>query len=144
MINLRIKKTHIALILSIATFALISCEDFSLQPQNRRLDGQWTCQENHSEEGSLTYTITIDTDERDSTKIYLYNFLDLQQSPQIPVYAYAYIKANSVSIPNQTIAGHTVEGTGTINQEYSKITLSFTDNLYGKQKWNVNSTLTKK
>ena len=83
------------------------------------------------------------TDERDSTVIYIYNFMNLENNPSIPVYARANVNGTSIQIPRQTISGHTIEGSGFIQSNYTKISLDFTDDLYGGTPWDVNTIYTK-
>lgn len=121
---------------------LASCDEL-INPSNNSLDGVWKCSEVHQEEGTMSYDVTIDTDESDSTVIYIYNFMNLETNPNVPVYARAKINGNSIQISRQTISGHTIEGTGYIETNNTKITLDFTDDLYGGTPWDVTSTYTK-
>ena len=58
------------------------------------------------------------------------------------LFIYARVFGNSISIPQQTIEDHTIEGSGTISS--STITLEFTDDLYGGVPWNATATLTRR
>ena len=134
-------KTSLFFILSTIVFS--SCEELILPSNTSQLQGTWKCEETHEEEGSSTYNVEIDIDESDSSIVYFYNFLNLENSPSVPVSLKARVSGNRITINSQNIAGHQVEGSGTINSTYSKITLNFLDDVYGGTPWNVSATLTK-
>ncbi|OQA99981.1 MAG: hypothetical protein BWY22_00166 [Bacteroidetes bacterium ADurb.Bin217] len=136
------KSLFLKVLLFLFVLFLVSCDEL-IGPSSTSLDGVWKCSEVHEEEGTLSYDVTIDTDERDSTVIYIYNFMNLESNPNVPVYARATVSGTSIQIPQQTISGHTVEGSGYIQSNNTKITLDFTDDLYGGTPWEVNSTYTK-
>lgn len=119
-----------------------SCDEL-VNPNSNSLNGVWKCSEVHQEEGTLSYDVSIETDEQDSTVFYIYNFMNLESNPNVPVYARAKVNGTSIQIPQQIVSGHTVQGSGYIQSNYTKITLDFTDDLYGGVPWDVNATYTK-
>ena len=134
-----IKKT-LGFLVIIAFFT--SCDQI-LTPTQNAIDGSWNCVEQHEEDGQSNYTVQIDYDQSDSTIIYISNFLNLETNPNIPVEVRARVSGSSITIPQQTVGGHTVVGNGTIQLGFSKINLQFTDDLYGGSPWQVTATLTK-
>lgn len=120
-----------------------SCDEIITPSSQQELNGVWKCTEQHEEDGQNFYDVEIEVDETDSTTFYIYNFLNLEGNPSTQIYATAHISGNYISIPHQTIGGHTIEGSGNINANYTTINLNFTDDLYGGTPWNVSATYSK-
>jgi hypothetical protein len=124
------------------TLIFTSCDPLLL-PSDANLTGTWKCSEQHEVDGNSYYDVEIETDNMDSTTIYIYNFLNLEQNTSVPRYITAHVNGNSISIPNQSIAGHTVEGSGNLSSDYKTIYLDFTDDIYGNDPMQVTATLSK-
>lgn len=138
-----------SLIFKIVLFAsllllCLSCGELFTNTDLSNLQGEWSCSEKHDYDGYSTYDISIDIDEADSTTILVYNFLNLETNPTLPRYVRMSVIGNSITIPYQSIGNHFVEGSGEISDDFKKISLTFTDNLYGNSEWNVTSNYTKK
>lgn len=131
------------LFISIIGILFASCDEVITTTNENQINGAWKCNEQHEEDGQNYYDVEIEVDESDSSTIYIYNFLNLESNPSSPVYVRAKLQGNNITINEQIVAGHTVEGSGTINSDYTKIYLDFTDDLYGGSPWNVSATYTK-
>lgn len=104
---------------------LQSCEDF-LNPDPstpaQKLKGTWQVVENSIEFGEQQYLVEFYPESNDSASIKIYNFFGLGSWS----YVTADISNQTLSIPSQTEEGYTILGTGTINEEFTEISLDFT------------------
>ncbi|MFO7868997.1 MAG: hypothetical protein R6U95_06845 [Bacteroidales bacterium] len=121
----------------------ISCE-MLIQNTNNDLSGEWKCTESHEKEGERTYIVDISYENQDSSRIRIYNFMNLDStSLYSSTYIHASVSGHSITIPRQEIDDRTVWGNGTINSSYSSIKLLFNDDLFGGDPFDVSATLTK-
>ena len=124
------------------SFIISSCDPIG-DKSTSAIDTSWKCVETHSEDGTHNYYVDIEYKQGDSSTIYIYNFLNLDQNVNTSVYAKAYISGFSITLPQQTIDGHSVNGSGAISPDYNSIRLDFTDDIYGGNPANVTAELTR-
>lgn len=125
--NLKIYFSITALSLVILSSCTIEDPNFD---ERDDFTGSWICSEQSTIYGNSNYNVNITKHSTDTTKILIGNFYQLGSSHQ----ASAIVSGNSFSIPNQTIDGNTVFGSGqlvggNINLSYSVNDGSATDNV---------------
>jgi hypothetical protein len=77
------------------------------------LEGSWTCKET-IDGSSSSFTVTISLSDTDS-KIYIDNF------NQLDIRVYALISGSSLTIPQQTVDGFKISGSGTVSSDNQTI-----------------------
>lgn len=117
-------------IIAISLVILSSCgiEDPNFDERDD-FTGEWTCNEQSSIYPNSNYQIYITKHSTDTTKILIGNFYQLGTVHK----ATAIVTGTSLSIPNQTLDGHTIFGSGNLvgndlNLSYSVNDGSATDN----------------
>jgi hypothetical protein len=84
--------------------------------------GTWTVNETSSLYGTNNYTVTISYDPNNSTQVLISNFYHFGMEFN----AYAITTINSITIPQQEVCNHNVQGTG--QRDKNKITWNYTVN----------------
>ncbi|MFH0864666.1 MAG: hypothetical protein V1904_00620 [Bacteroidota bacterium] len=110
------------------TCFLVSCDPDDNNPPDDtdprdKFVGSWSCNENSSQNGISTFTVTISLNTGNSTQIYLSNFYGLTSNQ-----VYAVIAGNSATIPSQTVSTFTINGSGTMSSANTKIDWSYNVN----------------
>lgn len=114
-----------SILLAFMALYIVGCE---LEKENSySLEGDWICKEDHSELGLSTYSISIEVDATDSTKIRIYNFLNLGNSINSNLFVRATLSGRSINIPKQKVEKHEVTGNGTVSASFNSIDLNYTD-----------------
>lgn len=119
--------------------AVASCEELGdeLSPRDNIVD-TWKCIETDSSNGNDTFLVEIESESLNLNGIRIYNFNHLGDNFAVK----ATVTSFSISIPNQTVGGFTISGSGTVNSNYERITLKYSvDDGGGKE--NYNAVLTK-
>jgi len=117
-----------------------SCEFDDLGVANS-IEGVWSVQEEHEDLGVNAYQVEILVSPEDPNEVHIYNFLHLGNGLSTNIFATALVDGNELIIPQQTIDGHTISGTGVISSGRDEIQLSHTDN-YGSGNAQVDATYT--
>lgn len=114
-------------ILASLTSLLVSCDPDDNPPDDTdprdKFVGSWSCNENSSENGISTFTVTITLNTGNSTQIYLSNFYGLTSNK-----VYAVIAGYSATIPSQAVSNFTISGSGTMTSTNTKIDWSYNVN----------------
>lgn len=113
--------TAILLLLIVA-----ACEDDSRNVTGK-LPGTWFCEETSSTYGKATYYVEITRTALSDNEIILDNFYHLGTGVKVN----ALVDLDYLEIPEQTISGFTISGTGKISEDGQKITITFTANDQG-------------
>ncbi len=121
-------------------FLFNSCEFDDLGVANS-IEGVWSVQEQHEDLGVNAYQVEILVSPEDPNEVHIYNFLHLGNGLSTNIFATALVDGNELIIPQQTIDGHTISGTGIISSGRDEIQLSHTDN-YGSGNAQVDATYT--
>lgn len=104
---------------------LFSCEleDFNVDSDDPRDDivDVWSCEEENNT-GKLNYTSEISKHPSDSSKIIINYIYGLGRDAD----AVATYKNRTITIPQQTIDGIKIKGTGNVTSNYSEITFNYT------------------
>jgi len=84
---------------------------------------KWRVTDNSGPAGTAGYDVTITKDANESTRVLFQNFHGLATSNKL----YATIAGSNLTIPAQTLDGtYTIDGSGTISSDLSKITFNYT------------------
>ena len=104
------------------TLSFTACEEDLLNDDFRdELTGSWSVTENNNIKKSIMhYTVTISKSLSDTSVIRIANFYDVSGTVE------AEISDMNVSIPQQTVAGFTFNGYGTISGNLKEINWSYT------------------
>lgn len=124
-------------IFSVAALGLlvIACQkDDSADPRDN-LVGTWKCQETGTSSGTQTFQATISKSGSDSTQLYIDNFYGTQQKVKVTMSSFTLV------IPQQTIDGNIIQGTGVVSSDFKKIIWSYTADDGGEVD-NISSTYT--
>lgn len=105
-------------------FVTVSCEDDPIDVDDRtQWLGAWTCNETEGDFAPQSYTVTIyegiQLDEIDITGLY-------NQGNSFTIYANVY--GSQLVIPNQTVDGITIEGSGSISSSGNRVEIDFVAN----------------
>jgi hypothetical protein len=125
-----IKKTgnYVRLFALLVTAILItqSCEDTNDKTNDPRdnITDTWQCKETSEVFKQTTYTVDITKSYSDSTKIFIDNFYQIGVGSKVS----AKLSNSSLTIPNQTLDGFTITGSGSVTNSYKTINLSYTVN----------------
>ncbi len=105
-------------------FSMASCEDDVediLNPDDPRdrIVNTWTCEES---DGSNPYQIDIvkDDDDDDQERIYIHNFHGLALQVE------ADYKSRTITIPTQTVDGHSISGSGSMAITFLSFDMDYT------------------
>jgi hypothetical protein len=104
-------------VLSMLVFA--ACEDPNGPDEGdvrEKYVATWTC----TEQGGMTYPVTISLDANNSSQVLIANFHYLGNTEK----AYAIATTNNLTLPTQDVCGNTINGSGTLVTA-SKITLKY-------------------
>ena len=113
-----------AIVLMLIT-SIISCskkEDTPTSPGNDARDnlvGSWTCDETSKLSGKASYSVNISKDVASNDGIIIKNFYQLGSSTN----TLGSLDGTYITIPQQSVSGYTVKGSGTYN---SNTTINFT------------------
>jgi len=100
-------------VISMAATCQDDVEDQDQVDKRENIDGKW--HGSYNDGVPVDYEIEITLDTEDETKINLKNFFNNGES------AYAILTENSLTVENQAIGESTIEGTGTIQNDYQRI-----------------------
>jgi len=111
-------------------FVLAICLFFAgcvLEEINPNLAGVWHCTETSeiflkSTKGTSIFDVVFKQDAENLSKYYIENIYDLGSSTEV----YATVSGSSISIPEQTVNGFVIKGSGTINDNYDLIYMTYT------------------
>lgn len=124
-------RLRLAFLMSGLLFMVYSCEpDEDPEIRLNSIEGTWKCEEDHYDLGHQVYFVDIQRNVEDSTKVLIYNFLGLNASLDGELFVSANINGRNLSIPSQSIDGHTVSGSGVVSSNYKTITLEYIDDIY--------------
>ncbi len=118
------KIIHLLFFLSIFSVLITSCDEEDIDdpfedPRDQYL-GMWLCTEDDSKNTEIAYTVTIDYDGDNSSRIRLFNFNLFGPAESV----HALVTGNLLTVINQTVLNTDVYGKGnkidenTINWEY--------------------------
>lgn len=122
-------------VLSIS-FIVVSCEkqnDFEDPRDN--ITGTWKCQEIDKNNKTINFEATISKNNSDSTKIWVDNFSALEIKVIVGLGGYL------LTIPQQTVDGYKISGTGSVASSYNKINWNYSiDDGGGKENFTATFT----
>jgi hypothetical protein len=101
------------------SMVIVACQKENSGPES--ILGKWSCKENSQVFEVTNYTVDISRSSTDSTKIFIENFYQLGSSYSVT----AKINGLNISIPNQTVDGNQISGSGTISSAYDKINWTY-------------------
>ncbi len=108
-------------ILASLTSLLVSCDPDDNPPDDTdprdKFVGSWSCNENSHQMGTSTFTVTISLNSGNSSQIYVANFYQLGTSQKV----YAVVAGDNATIPDQSVSGVSVKGSGSITSSNTKI-----------------------
>ena len=109
---------------AIALVAIIaSCQKIDTGSDDVRdnLLGTWSCKENSQVFVVTNYTVEISKSTTDTTRIIMDDFYNLGNNLSV----YAKMNGFTLTIPNQTVDGNQISGSGTISANYDKINWTY-------------------
>jgi outer membrane biogenesis lipoprotein LolB len=111
----------------LALLAIILVGGCTTDTGNPDLSGTWSCQETSqiylkSTKGTSIYQVTLSRDASNTNKYYIDNFYKLGNGIKVAVIKDGY----SISLPKQSVDGFLFEGSGTVNESYDLINLTYT------------------
>jgi hypothetical protein len=109
------------LVFSIITVTVSSCKKDEEPNTLDQFFGSWTCRATSNNFGVTNYVITITEDASNNTGIKIYNFDNLGTS----IFASSNTNGNNITIPQQSVLGNTVEGSGSL-QSTTKLLYTYT------------------
>lgn len=94
---------------------------------NPNLAGTWSCTETSqiflkTTKGTSIYQVTLERDAVNTDKYYIDNFYKLGNGVKVSVIKSGY----TITLPKQSVDGFVFEGSGTINDTFDLINLSYT------------------
>jgi hypothetical protein len=116
-----VKNTFITLVISLL---FTGCVTETGDPD---LSGSWTCHETSeiflkSTKGTSVYQVTYSKDAVNQNKYYIDNFYKLGNGVRVSVIKDGYY----LTLPKQSVDGFNFEGSGTINESYDLINMTYT------------------
>lgn len=113
------------ILMALLAFCAASCK----KDQSRdSILGVWHCEENrsHSSMGFAQYSVTILNDpEATDTTMFVFSNL-YQMGVTTTRYVHFKLVGNAIEIPYQDIENQSIEGSGTMESDFSKIKLKYT------------------
>jgi hypothetical protein len=79
--------------------------------------GSWRCEENNPVDGIRSYLVEIDSVKSETDLYLISNFYDADYNE----FVFARLSGNEFTISNQVITSLFVNGTGTVNEDYTQI-----------------------
>lgn len=117
------KSFFLLMLLSLLMFS--SCDEI-LNPDTQssvdKLKGIWLVAETSSEFGQQQYQVEFSEDETDSTRMNVFNFFGLGTWSSVSVD----VDNQTLTIPSQTEEGYIITGSGTVDDGFTQVNLSFT------------------
>jgi hypothetical protein len=83
--------------------------------------GTWTCNESSHLNGNSAFQVTISLNPNNSSQILLADFYHLGTSQKV----YGVVANTNVTIPQQTVSGFSIKGSGTITNNNTKINWNY-------------------
>ncbi len=84
--------------------------------------GNWTCSETSSQNGQINpFYVTITLDPSNSSQILLANFYQIGTSQKV----YGVVASSNATVPNQTVSGLSIRGSGNIANNNTKINWNY-------------------
>ncbi len=121
----------------VSFLALSSCEDPNVTPDDTDVRAKytytWTC----TEEGGMSYPVTISLDASNSSQVLIANFHYFGNNEK----AKAIATTNNLTLPSQEVCANTINGSGTLTNS-NKITMKYYVNNHSTTD-TVNATYTK-
>jgi hypothetical protein len=112
-------------ILVACSILTLSCEDTTDQKSGvNNITDTWQCKETSTTYGQSTYSVNITKSSTDSTKVFIDNFYQMGAGNKVT----AKLSGLTLSIPNQTVDGFAITGSGTISSNYKTINWTYTVN----------------
>ena len=113
-----------------SSFLLAICLIFTgciLEEINSNLAGVWNCTESSeiflkSTKGTSIFDVVFKQDAENLSKYYIENIYDLGSATEV----YATVSGSTITIPEQTVNGFVFKGSGTINDQYDLIDMTYT------------------
>lgn len=126
-LNSYVMKKTIRYLIFLAAFTgfLVSCDPNDNSPDDTdprdKFVGNWTCNENSTQNGSSTFTVNISLNSGNSTQIYIANLYALGTSNKV----YAVVAGDNATIPQQNIGSYTANGSGSMYSNDTKIDFDY-------------------
>lgn len=118
-------KKSFFLLMLISSLMFSSCDEI-LNPDTQssvdKLKGIWMVAETSSEFGQQQYQVEFSEDETDSTRMNVFNFFGLGTWSSVSID----VDNQTLTIPSQTEEGYIITGSGTVNDDFTQVNLSFT------------------
>ncbi|MCF8294841.1 MAG: hypothetical protein K9I34_02160 [Bacteroidales bacterium] len=118
-------KKSFFLLMLLSSLMFSSCDEI-LNPDTQssvdKLKGIWLVAETSSEFGQQQYQVEFSEDETDSTRMNIYNFFGLGTWSYVSID----VDNQTLTIPSQTEEGYIISGSGTVNEDFTQVNLSFT------------------
>ncbi|HYX06984.1 MAG TPA: hypothetical protein VE912_09665 [Bacteroidales bacterium] len=123
------------ILLSVSLILLVISFD-SCEPENlsnaESIEGVYNCSEIYTQNDpqkqyDYSYRVQLVVSPNDINEVYIYNFSNLGGDINTSSYATALVDGNRLIISNQTIEGHTINGSGTISSNKNRIDIQYTD-----------------
>jgi hypothetical protein len=121
------KKYSFIVGLFIISLSLSSCDEvldlLSDDPRDAFV-GTWGVSENNSLKSTEFYTVTIEKSSGDSTLVFISNFYAIGNNTNVE----ATVSGGTITVPNQTVEGFTIQGSGDISINDNGIDWNYTVN----------------
>lgn len=118
-------KKSFFLLMLLSSLMFSSCDEI-LNPDTQssvdKLKGIWLVAETSSEFGQQQYQVEFSEDETDSTRMNVFNFFGLGTWSSVSVD----VDNQTLTIPSQTEEGYIITGSGTVDDGFTQVNLSFT------------------
>ena len=113
------------LFLAVLALLVISCEKLDTESNDIRdnLVGTWSCSESYNSQPQ-NYQVIISKSTTDTTKIIISNFNLLGNDIDV----FAKVNGLNLNIPNQTVDGYQISGSGSMASNHEKINLTYSVN----------------
>lgn len=119
------KLLYFFIFLSFSIF-LVSCDpgdnpdDPNTDPKEKFI-GSWICNETSTQNGNSTYNVTITANPANSSQILLAQFYQMSSGQKV----YAIVANNNATVPEQTLTGLVIKGSGNYSTTTSKINWTY-------------------
>ena len=117
-----------SLILASFVSLFLSCnpDDNNNDPQpvddpRDKFVGTWHCSENSHQNGASNFIVTASLNSGNSSQIYLANFYQLGTGQKV----YGVVANTNVTVPSQTVSGVTINGSGNMTDNNTKISWNY-------------------
>jgi len=108
-------RTRLVAVISFLVLLACSCEQE--EKSYNSITGPWRCEENHPVKGFTTYLVEIDSVKRETDLYLISNFYNSDYNE----FVFAQLSGNEITINNQVITSLFVNGTGTVNDDFTLI-----------------------